>query len=136
MARREICETFLPNRQLYCSMKNPMKAGMASRRSRKGRDKDRRSAHAVVEIVAKLARSDHRVQVAIGRDDQTEINLVAMRRSDRLNLVRLDRAQQLGLELERQFADLVKEQRASVGGSEVSLRLLACVGKGAANVAE
>jgi len=36
MARREICETFLPNRQLYCSMKNPMKAGMASRRSRRG----------------------------------------------------------------------------------------------------
>src|ERR1019366_8898191 len=63
----------------------------------KGRDKDRRSAHAVVEIVAKLARSDHRVKVAIGRDHQTEINLVAMRRSDRLNLVRLDRAQQLGL---------------------------------------
>jgi hypothetical protein len=65
-------------------MKNPIKAGMASRRSRRG----------------------------------------------------LDRAQELGLELGRQLADFVQEQRAAVGGAEVSLGLVAGVGKGAANMTE
>src|SRR5260370_231897 len=59
-----------------------------------------------------------------------------MRRADRLNLVRLDRAQQLGLELERQFTDLVEKQRASIGRAEIALRLVACVSEGAADVAE
>ena len=136
MAAREISETSLPNRRLYCSMKYPMKAGIASRRSRRGGMKDRRRAHAEVEIVAKRSRFDHRAQVAIRRRDQPQINLVAMRRADRLNLVRLDRAQQLGLELERQLADLVQEQRAAVGRAEIALRFVARVGKGATHVTE
>src|SRR5258708_16057690 len=57
-----------------------------------------------------------------------------MRRAHRLNLVRLDRAQQLGLQLERQLAYFVKEQRAAVGRAEVALRLVARVGKRATYV--
>src|SRR3984957_12146683 len=83
-----------------------------------GRYKDRGRTHAEVEIVAKRAGFDHRAQVAIRRRHQSQINLVAMGRAYRLNLMRLDRAQQLGLELERQLADLVKEQRAAVGRAE------------------
>src|SRR5208337_1318101 len=100
----------------------------------KRRNEDRGGAHAVVKVVAKLTRPYHRAQVAIGSRNQAEVNLVAMRRADRLNLVRFDGAQQLGLELERQFADLVQEERAAIGRSEVALRLLARVGKGPADV--
>ena len=48
----------------------------------------------------------------------------------------LDRAQQLGLQAQRQLADLVEEQGAAVGRAEVAERVLAGVGEGAAHVAE
>ena len=59
-----------------------------------------------------------------------------MRRTDRLNLVSLDRAQQLGLQPQRQLADFVQEQRAAVGRAEVAERILAGVGERAAHMAE
>src|SRR5260370_42289346 len=78
------------------------------------RDKDRRGVQPVVKVVAKLTRFYHRAQIAIGRRDQPYINLIAIRRADRLHVVSLDRAQQLGLQLERQFRDLVEKQSAAV----------------------
>src|SRR5229473_7010477 len=101
-----------------------------------GRDKDRRRVHTVVEIVAELARLYHRAQIAIGRRDQPDIHFVAMRRAYGLDFVGLDRAQQLGLKLERQFRDLVEKQRATIGGAEVALRFLARVGECAAEMTE
>jgi len=59
-----------------------------------------------------------------------------LRRADRLDLVSLDRAQQLGLEAQRQLADLVKEKGSAIGRAEVAERILAGVGERSAHVSE
>ena len=100
------------------------------------RHHDRGRIEAVEKIVAELTRLDHRTQVAIGRCDQANINRIGTRRPDRLNLMRLDRAQQFGLQAQRQLADLVQEQGPAVGRSEIAERILARVGKRAAHVPE
>ena len=43
--------------------------------------------------------------------------------ADALELAVLDHAQELGLQLERQLADLVEEERAAVGELEAALAL-------------
>src|SRR5208337_35762 len=78
----------------------------------------------IVQVVAELPRLDHRLEVAIGRRYQPDIYRVRARRTDRLNLVSLDRAQQLGLQAQRQLADFIEEQGAAVGRAEVAERIL------------
>ena len=46
-------------------------------------------------------------------DDQPEVGLDRLGAADALDLALLDRAQQLGLQIEPQVADLVEEQRAA-----------------------
>ena len=53
-----------------------------------------------------------------------------------VDLALLQRAQQLGLQLERQLADLVEEQRAAVRELEAARAALQRAGEGAALVAE
>src|SRR5258705_4693737 len=102
----------------------------------KRRNQDRRRVQAIVKVVAECPLFDHRAKIAIGGRDQPDINLIIVRRSDRLNLVSLDRPQQLGLESQRKFADLVKEQRSAVGRAKVAERILARIGECAAHVSE
>ena len=55
------------------------------------------------------------VQIPVRRRDDADVDLHRLVASERLELLLLEHAQRLDLGLERQFADLVQEQRASVG---------------------
>ena len=57
-------------------------------------------------------------------------------RADRVDLAFLQRAQQLDLQIERQFADFVEKQRAAIGLEEFSDVLFGGAGEGALLVAE
>jgi hypothetical protein len=61
---------------------------------------------------------------------------VGARAADALDLAGLDRAQELGLRLEREVADLVEEERAGVGELELALLRLHRAGERALLVAE
>src|SRR5262245_35027175 len=74
----------------------------------------------VEQILAEGARLNHGAQVAIGCGDEPDVDAVRRGRTDTLYLPLLDRAQQLGLHVQRQFADFVKEQRAAMCDLEAS----------------
>ena len=62
------------------------------------------------------------LEVAVGRGDQPRTSTrTGLRAADALELALLQHAQQLRLQLERQLADLVEEQRAAVGQLELAL---------------
>ena len=65
---------------------------------------------------------DHRTKVPVCRRDQSDIDLVAMSRAYRLHLMRFDRAQQLGLQVQWQLSNLVREQGAAVSRAKVAKR--------------
>ena len=90
----------------------------------------------VEQILAEGAGLDRRVEVAIGRGDQPEVDAHRPRAADPLELALLQRAQQLRLQVERQLADLVEKQRAAVGELEPSLLQAERAGERALLVAE
>lgn len=71
---------------------------------------------AVIEVFAERPLLHHGAQVAVRRGDQTEIDRLRLHRADALNAFFLDHAQYLSLHVQRQGVDLVKKQRAAVGG--------------------
>ena len=83
----------------------------------------RRHAHGhdvepVEEVLAEAARLHLGGEVAVGRGDEAHVDDLGPP-ADLLHLARLQRAQHLGLDRERQLADLVDEERALVGLLEV-----------------
>ena len=72
----------------------------------------------------------------MGRADHADVHLPALLPTDPANGPRLERPEQLRLELERQGADLVEEERASVGQFEQPRLGRDGAGKGAPLVAE
>ena len=89
---------------------------MSSRRSRSGGSCDREHGEPVVEILAEAAVVDLAAQIAVRRGDDAHVDRDARRRRRRRRTSpRLEHAQELGLQVERQLADLVEEQRAAVG---------------------
>ena len=85
---------------------------MSSPRSRKRRQIDPHDVDAIVQVLAKLLLADHLVQVAGrgGHDPHVDVDLLAA--ADAANLALLQRAQQLGLQQQRQLAQLVEKERA------------------------
>ncbi len=75
----------------------------------------------VVEVLAELAAIDHALDVAVGRGDDADVDLVVVGAADAADGARLEHAQQLGLQRQRQFAHLVDQQGAAVGGLEQPL---------------
>ena len=67
---------------------------------------------------------------------EADVDLDGLAPADRIDLALLDGAQQLDLRVERQFADLVEEQRAAIGLDELADVLLGRAGEGALLVAE
>src|SRR5260370_1366113 len=102
----------------------------------KRRNQDCRGIYAVVEVVAELSRLHHRAQVTISGRDDPNINRVGTRGTDGLDLVRLDCAQQLGLQLERELADFVQKQGSAIGGAEIAEGILAGIGESAEDMTE
>jgi len=75
-------------------------------------------------------------QVAVGRRDHAHVYAARPIGSQALDLAVLQRAEQLGLDGQRQLPHLVKEQRATVGGLEAPRALARRTREGAAHMAE
>ncbi len=89
----------------------------------------RRQAHrnhvdAVEEVLAERAFLDGALEVDVGGGHQAERRAHGPRAADPLDLAFLDGAQQLGLQVRLEVADLVEEQRAAVGELELADPLL------------
>src|SRR5262245_52472491 len=91
---------------------------------------------AVKEVVAERSSADARSQIDVGRGDQTEVGAHETRAAEATKLALLKNAQQLGLRVERQVADLVEEERGAVGLLEDAGSLGVRAREGAALVAE
>ena len=87
---------------------------MSSRRSRSGGIDDGKHVQPVVQIAAELFFRDHRDEVAIRRGDQPDVHADRSRAAQPLELLFLQHPQQLRLQLQRNVADFVEEQRAAV----------------------
>src|SRR6059058_2018807 len=97
---------------------------------------DREHVQPVVEIVPEPLLFHHPKEVAVRRGDEADVDLDRLRTAVPLELLLLQDAQQLRLELERDLADLVEEQRAAVGHLEAADLLGDGAGEGAPLVPE
>ena len=89
-------------------------SGMSSRRSRERRDHQLDDLQAVVEVLAEAAGLHRRLEVLVRRGEEPHVDLDRLVAADALELLLLERAQQLRLRLERHVAELVEEERAAV----------------------
>src|SRR5512139_1909327 len=90
----------------------------------------------MIEILAEPALVDHRAQIAVGGRDPADVDLERAGAADALEPPLLQHAEQLGLELGPELADLVEEERASVGELEPAALALGRAGERALLVAE
>ena len=90
----------------------------------------------VEQVLAELAFVHHVPQVDVGRGDDPHVDLDRLDAAEAHELALLDDAQQLGLRLERDVADLVEEDRALVGELEQPLLRVDGAGERALDVAE
>ena len=97
---------------------------------------DREDVQAVPEVLAEAPRLHLLVEATVRGGDQAHVDLQGRRAAHALELPVLDHPQQLGLELERQLADLVEEEGAAVGDLEPPLAQGGRPGEGALLVAE
>ena len=74
-------------------------------------------AQPVIQILAELAFGDALFEVGVGRREHADVHLLRLGLADRHDLLLLEKPQQLGLDVERQIADFVEEQRAAGGGA-------------------
>ena len=79
---------------------------------------------------------DSGFKIAIGGGDDAHVGAAQLGVADRVELARLQRAQQLDLILQRHFADLVEKQGAGLGQREPAGPVGVGAGKRAAHVAE
>ncbi len=100
------------------------------------RQRDREDVEAVVEVLAERLLADGLEQVAIGGGDDPDVDLDRRPAADALELALLEDAEQLGLGLQGQLADLVEEERAAVGQLEAADAPGDGAGEGALLVAE
>ena len=117
-------------------MKNHARRGMSSIRSRSGGSDDREDVQPVVEVDPEASLPDRGVEIVVRRGDDPYVDLARLRRPDALELAFLQHAQQLGLDVGGQIADLVEEDRAAVRQLETALAHRDRAGKGAALVSE
>src|SRR5437016_5657698 len=102
----------------------------------KGREIDRKNVQPVVQVGAKLSRLDQLLERTVRRGDDPDVAPDRLRAADPLELLLLEHAQELRLEVERQVTDLVEEQGAAVRELETADPSRDGTGEGAALVAE
>ena len=100
------------------------------------RDHQLDDAQAIVQVLAEAAGAHRRLEVLVGGGEHAHVDADRLVAADALELLLLQRAQQLRLRLERHVAALVEEQRAAVGGLELALAPRDRAGEGAALVPE
>ena len=93
---------------------------MSSGRSRRGGISRSTTPEAVVQVAAKALRLDLRLEAAVGGGDDPHVDWDEAVRTDRADLFFLERAEELGLQIQRDLADLIEKQRALVGQLESS----------------
>jgi hypothetical protein len=91
---------------------------------------------AVEEILAEALLLDLGLEVAVGRGDDARVERDLLVAADGAHHALLERAQELGLHLQRHLADLVEEERSAAGLHEEAGARALGVGEGAAHVAE
>jgi hypothetical protein len=89
-----------------------------------------------VEVGAKAALAHHAREVAVGRGDQANVDVVAAHVADAAEPLLLDDLQDPRLERDRDLADLVEERGAAVGDLEQAELARRRAGERAALVAE
>src|SRR5262249_62179892 len=89
-----------------------------------------------VEVLAKPVLLDRRLQVAVGRRDEADVEWHLLLAADRTDGPLLERTEELRLERERQVTDLVEQERPAVRLDEQTRVRAPGVGEGAARVAE
>src|SRR5438093_7839561 len=101
-----------------------------------GRQHDREHVQAVVEVVAEVAVGDHVRQVAVRGRHQAHVYPDRPRASQALKLLLLQGTEQFRLQLRRDIANFVEEQRPLVRQLEAADLLAHCAGEGPFLVAE
>ncbi len=86
----------------------------------KGGEGDGKHVDAVPEILPEASRPDLVLEVAVGRGDEAHVDRDRLRPSQPLELLVLQDAQELSLELEGKLPDFVQEERAAVGQLEAA----------------
>src|SRR5436305_15247410 len=84
------------------------------------RQRYRDDVQAIEEVLAERPFADPFFQIAVGGGDQPDVRLDRPRGAHALELALLEDAQQPGLERRRDLADLVEEERPSLGGLDAA----------------
>ena len=109
---------------------------MSSRRSRKRGRVQADHVEPVVQVLAEPAGADQGLEVLVGRRQDPDVDRDRLRAADPLEGHLLEHAEQLGLDLEVDVADLVEEERAAVGLLEPADPVAIGPGEGPLDVAE
>src|SRR5207253_1219460 len=91
---------------------------------------------AEIEVLAEAAVVHLALEASVRRGDDADVDLTGARLPDAADLLRLERAQELRLHLERQLADLVEENGAALGRLERAHPIAVGAGERAAHVPE
>ena len=91
---------------------------------------------AVEEVLAEASLGDQRLEVGVGGGDDAHVDLDRLRLAEAVHFVRLEEAEQLGLQVEADLGDLVEEQRAAGGGADDAVERRFGAGEGPLAVAE
>ena len=78
------------------------------------RNRDRKDVETIVQVAAEASRADFLGQISIGRGDHPHVHIDSTRTAEPFDLALLEHPQQLRLELERQFPDLVEQNGPSM----------------------
>ena len=100
------------------------------------RNVDARSVQPMEQIFAKPLVQDHLVDVRVGGGQDADVHPQRPGLTDRLNLLVLDQAQQLGLDVRVELPDLVQQHGASAGAADDPGCVVAGAGECSAPVAE
>ena len=73
---------------------------------------------AVEEVLAEAPFGDERLEVGVGGGDDADVDLDRLRLAEPVDLVRLEEAEELGLQVGADFGDLVEEEGAAGGGAD------------------
>ena len=90
----------------------------------------------VEEILAEAAGADGVLEVAVGGGDDADVDGQGRGLAERGDFTGLEEAEELGLEVEAELADLVEEEGAFAGGADEAGLVAVGAGEGAAAVAE
>ncbi len=91
---------------------------------------------AIEQIFPKLLGGDHRAEITMGGGDDADVDLAGLQRTEALNFLILQGAEQLALGGQRHVADFVEKESAVVGVLKQADFILGRSGEGAFNVAK